>query len=156
MAKDLTISGTTFSYPENREDPGWGEEATAWAEAVTEVLSNTFGTGDILQTSATIGNNQTSPTNVIGMVFDPTVVRGAVCEISVYRVTDEEEKAQTSTIYLTYLTEATTWDIVVAGGSDAGITFSITSIGQVQYTTDEMAGNDYSGVIKFRARSLII
>lgn len=160
MAIELVISGTTYNYPENREQPGWGEEASAWAEAVTTVLSNVTGTGDILQTSASIGNTATTA-NITGFSFDPSSVRGAVCEYSIYRKTDTtaEEKVEVGTIYVTYKTQNDVFDIVVVGSGGSGVTLSITSAGQMQYTIaagDVLAGANYSGTIKFRARALTI
>lgn len=159
MAIQLVVNGVTYNYPVNRESPSWGEDASAWAQAVTSALGNVAGANDILQTSATIANNISSPTNITGFSFDPLAVRGAICEYSVYRVTTgggATELVETGTIYLSYKSTASTWDIVVVGGAGAGVTFSITNGGQVQYTSTNISGSSYSGTIKFRARSLTI
>ena len=156
MSIELTVSGDVYEYPENREAPGWGEASSAWAVAVTAVLANVSGSGDVLQTSAVISNNVSSPTNIIGFSFDPTIVRGAVCEYSIYRKTDTtaSERSETGMIFLSYLTQNTAWNMVVVGGGLADVTLSVTSAGQVQYTSTNLAGTNYSGTIKFRARSL--
>lgn len=155
----LIVNGKTYDYPENRDSPGWGEEATAWATAVTNVLSNVVGNGDILQTAASIANNQVAAANVSGLIFDPTVVRGAIVEYSIYRVTTSAgatEAVEVGTMYLGFKSTANTWDISVVGGSGAGVTFSITAGGQVQYTSTNFTGSTYSGTMKFRARALTI
>jgi hypothetical protein len=155
LARELTVNGDVYNYPENRDSPGWGEEATAWAEAVTDVLAEVSGTGDILQTTAVLGNSGTA--DVTGFLFDPSVIRGAVCEYSIYRKTDTsaEERVEVGTIFVTYKTVAGTFEITVVGSGGSGITLSITGAGQIQYTVNEiLAGANYVGTIKFRARSL--
>jgi hypothetical protein len=159
LAKQLTVNGETFDYPENRDSPGWGEDATAWAEAVTTVCSNVSGSGDILQTSATIANNQSSAANVTGLSFDPATVRAAIVEYSVYRITTSTgatERAECGQMYINYKSTAAAFELVVVGSGGSNTTFSITSGGQVQYVTDNQSGSSYSGTMKFRARAFTI
>jgi hypothetical protein len=158
MAIPLVVNGNTYLYPEDAQSPDWGEQATAWSVAVTGVLDEVQGTGDILQTVASIANNITSPANVIGLSFSPLQVRGAVVEYSVYRVTTgggAMEAVETGVMYPGYLSVANTWDMPVIGGQGAGIAFSITPAGQVTYTTTNFTGSGYSGTIHFRAKSLL-
>lgn len=153
----LIVNGQTYLYPENRDSPPWGEEATAWAQAVTNTLLSIAGSGDILETTANIANNQVAPANVVGLNFDPSLIRGGVVTYSVYRVTTSTgamEAVETGTMYLGYLSNAASWDLAVVGGQGAGITFSVTSGGQVQYTTTNFTGSNYSGTMKFVAKAL--
>ena len=159
MSIPLTVNGDIYNYPQNRESPSWGEDATDWASAVTDVLGSIVGTGDILQTSATIANNISSPTSIPSFNFDPILVRGAVCIASIYRVTTgggATELAETVHIYLTYKSTAGSWEIAVVGTGSSGVTFSITNGGQVQYTSTNITGSAYSGTIKFKAQALSI
>lgn len=159
MATELIVNGTTFNYPENREEAGWGEEATAWAVAVTAVLDSLVGSGDILQTTSTIANSGTL-VNITGFSFDPTVVRGAICEYSIYRKTDTaaDERLEVGLIYLGYKTQDGSWELTgPTGGGTSGITLTITAAGQMQYTvTEPLEGANYVGTIKFKARALAI
>lgn len=157
MSVQLTINGITYNYPANNDSPPWGEEATDWATAVTDTLQNIQGTGDILQTVFPIANNVASVTNVIGLFFDPTTVRGAIIEYSVYRVTTSTgatELTEVGTLYIGYKNTANTWFISNVGGGFAGVTFSVTSGGQVQYVSTNMTGSTYSGIMHYRARAL--
>lgn len=154
MAKILSVNGQSFNYPSNRESPGWGSEATAWAEEVSDVLENVAGQGDILVSSATIANNTTSATNIPGFSFDSTVVRGAICEFSIYRSTDSDEVVEVGTLHVAYKSTAGTWEIAQTGVGSSGVVLTITSSGQMQYVSDNMAGASYSGIIKFRGRAL--
>lgn len=159
MSVSLIVNGQTYQYPANRESPSWGEDATAWAEAVTEVLANTVGTGDIVLTAANIANNQAAPANVIALAFDTGAVRAAIVEYAVYRVTTgvgAQEAVEVGTMYLGYKSTAASWEIAVIGGAGAGTTFSITNTGQVQYVSTAFTGSSYNGNIKFRARAIPI
>lgn len=67
MAKKLTVGGTVYNYPVEGEDAGrYGEDASSWAEAVTDTISIINGPGDILQTNFNIDNNQTTFANITG------------------------------------------------------------------------------------------
>ena len=88
MATKLTINGTTYQFPDNGEDPSWGTELTGWAQGVTEALNTLLGEGDILETAFTLSNNITTDTEVVGLFFNPSIVRAANIDYTVYRVSD--------------------------------------------------------------------
>jgi hypothetical protein len=158
MSVQLIVNQQVYEYPENRDGPPWGESATAWAQAVTDVLQSLAGTGDILQTPANINNNQVVAANVQGLSFDPTQVRAAVVEYSVYRNTTGAgamELVESGTMYPSYKSVAGTWDMPIVGGQEGGIQFTITSGGQIQYTTSSMTGSNYTGTVRFRARAFL-
>ncbi len=158
MATPLVVAGNTYLYPENDDNSPWGEEATSWAVAVTGVLGEVQGTGDIQQSVSTIANNISSPTNVIGLSFSPVAIRGAIIEYTVYRNTTgggATEAAEVGTMYVCYKNIANSWELTVVGGGNAGVTFAITSAGQVTYTSTNFTGSSYSGICHFRARALL-
>jgi hypothetical protein len=153
VAIELTVAGTPYQYPENREQPGWGEEASAWAAAVTAVLESLNSPGDILTTSAVIANNQAVAADINGLQFDPAVVRAAICQYSVARTTDTNEKVECGHIYVAYKTQSGTWEYSVVGTASGGIDFSVDPSGQIKYTTDDLTGANYAGSIKFNAKA---
>lgn len=154
MSIDLTVNGTTFAYPENGEEPGWGKEAADWASEVTDVLNDLQNTNDITQTSFNIANNTTSATNVTGLLFSTTTVRGAVIDYAVYRNTNSNELAEFGQLTIVYKSVAATWEIAQFNVGSSGVTLTITSAGQFQYTSTNMSGTGYSGVMHFRAKVL--
>ncbi len=157
MATPLVVAGSTYLYPENDDNSPWGEQATAWAVAVTGVLEEVQGTGDIQQSVATIANNVSSAANVAGLAFSPVLVRGAIIEYTVYRNTTGSgatEACEVGTMYICYKNVANSWDLTIVGGGSSGVTFSITSAGQVQYVSSNFTGSSYTGVTHFRARAL--
>lgn len=159
MSVPLTVASNTYNYPTEGDSPDWGTEATDWAVAVTGVLNTLNGPGSLLATTAIINNNQVSPMNVAGLVFDPTVVRGVIVEFSVYRVTTGSgamEVVEVGTMYAGYKSNAATWEFAQDGMGGSNVVFSITNLGQFQYTSDNMTGSNYSGVMKYQARALTI
>lgn len=151
MAVTLTVNGTPYEYPQNGENPGWGEDATAWAQAVTDVLNNLQGPGDILPTSFTIADNVTTFTNITGLAFSTTSVRSFEIEYNVFRNDGTTPIAESGLIHGVY--NGTSWDISRDYTGEAGMTFQITNGGQFQYQSSSVGGT-YSGTMKFRARTL--
>lgn len=162
MSIPLSLNGTTYNYPENGQDLGtWGEDATAWAQAVTDILNTLVAPGDILATTANINDNVSVATDVAGMNFDPTLVRATNVTYSIYRISTDEPSGNTEdgTIFLNYDNNASPgskWTLSQRTNGNAGVSFSITDLGQVQYTSTQIdnGGGGYSGIIRFAARSL--
>lgn len=154
MSRTLTIQNVPYTYPEAGETPGWGEAATDWAQAVTDAVNGIVGAGDILPTLATIANNQTIFTSVTGLIFNTTNVKAAHIEYMVFRSTNSTELDEIGSLSAIYNTSTTSWELGRRSTGDAGIEFSITSGGQIQYKSSNIAGTSYSGRIRFRARTL--
>lgn len=149
MTKQLQVGNDIFEYP-FQGDGNWGEEATAWAERVTEALTNVQGPNDILITSATLLNNQSSAVDVSGLVFDTTEVLSVQVDYFIKR-----EGTATSTengvLYANF--DGSTWKLTQEAVGDSGIVFSVTAGGQFQYTSTDFAGHTTSSV-RFRARTI--
>lgn len=149
MSKTLTIGSESFQYPVEGTKPGWGEEATDWATAATNAINNVFGPNDITTTCVVIANNQTCAqpvggTGATSLSFSSTVVKSFVVTYAVTRTTSVET-GQMEGIY-----NGTTWEFSNSSTGDAGVTFTITAAGQVQY----FSTNNVAGSIKFRARTI--
>ena len=56
MSRQLQIGNKVFNYPDTGDNPGWGEDATAWAQAVTTALETVQGTNDIPATTTALAN----------------------------------------------------------------------------------------------------
>lgn len=156
IPQNLVVNNNTFAYPVAGDEPGWGEAATGWAVEVTDALQALEGTDDILQTTFNIANNVSSVSEVVGLIFNSAQVRSAIVEYSVYRKTDSNELAETGTLHLVYKNGGTInskWAIGrVFFGDDAGILFTMTDAGQVQYTSTNVSGTNYSGTMHFSAK----
>jgi len=159
MARNLIVDNTTYVYPDPGEDPGWGESASDWAEAVTDVLASLLSSGDILETTFNVANNISSPTNVTGLAFNTGTVRSAVITYSIYRVssTTTSGKAETGTLYIVYDNSASSGNkflLTQEATGNSGVTFDITDAGQFTYISTDIGATSYSGTMRFTAKAL--
>lgn len=109
--------------------------------------------GDIEETSFALANNQTTPANVTGLAFANAVVRSfkALVSVEIDATTDSFEAFE-----LLGIQKGSGWDMTVSStGDDSGVVFSITSAGQIQYTSTNNAGF-VAGAIKFIAKTTSI
>lgn len=158
MPTNLIVNNNTFAYPVAGDEPGWGEASTGWAVEVTGVLQGLEGTNDIVQTSFNVSNNISSASDVVGLIFNPAQVRGAIIDYSIYRKTDTalSEVAEEGTITIVYKNGGTIgskWTMGrVSVGDDCGLIFTMTDAGQVKYTSTNITGSNYTGTMHFAAK----
>jgi hypothetical protein len=157
----LTIAGVTYNYPEQGQDPQWGDEAADWAQAVSNVLNTLIAPGDILATTATINDNVSVVTDINGLNFDPTLVRSTNVTYNIYRVSIDTPSgnSEDGTLFINYDNNAapgSKWTLSQRTNGNSGVAFSILDNGQVQYISTEIdtGSGGYSGTINFSARSL--
>jgi hypothetical protein len=155
----LTVAGTTYEIPESGENPNWAQGLTDFLSAVTDVLATLVGDGDILKTTFTIANNISSATNINGLLFDSSLTRAANISYSIYRTSTATPSgnAETGTLYIIYDDSASSgnkWNLSQNKDGDAGVAFSITDLGQMQYKSSNINATGYSGTIVFTAKSL--
>jgi hypothetical protein len=143
MARDLTVNNQTFSYPDSGESPNWGEDATEWDQAVTDVLSGVQGINDIPETSFALVDTATILTNITGLTFDITTTRAAFIAYSVIK-TAPSVLVEMGNINIIY--DGSGWIFSRDVSGDANIDFNITAAGQVQYKTNEVG---FAGTMKF-------
>jgi hypothetical protein len=153
LAITLTVNNIPFDYPENGENPPWGENATGWAAEVTKVLNSLKGTSDILETAAIIANNVTTLTDIPDFKFNPTIVRSFAVRGNIYRTSGAIELAEE--FVLVGLRTSTGWILQQDGIGNSGVTFDITLQGQVQYKSSNLTSGLYSGLIKFRGIGIL-
>lgn len=107
------------------------------------IIQGSVNSSDILTTSFTAADNQSSAANVTGLVFANASVTGFESLLTIVR-------ASTYASYkLVGIQKASSWEMSQDFvGDDTGLVFSITNTGQVQYTSSS-TGN--TALIKFRA-----
>lgn len=79
MSKRLTVGNQVFEYPDNTQNPGWGEQAAEWAEAVTDVLQVFQGPNDLVSQSTNLPINGAIP----GVIFSTASVASFKFEYSI-------------------------------------------------------------------------
>lgn len=140
-------AATAISYSNGTS----GLTAVNTQAAIDELSERPKGSaGDIDETSFAITNNQTLAADVTGLIFSNAVVRSFEALLSI-------QIDATSDLYETFklhgIQRGTDWQMSVEGvGDNSGLAFSITTAGQVQYTSTNVAGF-LSGTLKFRAIS---
>lgn len=152
MAITLIVNNVPFEYPEQGEQQPWGESATNWAIEVTKVLSSIKGPYDLAETAALINSVQSTSESVQGMFFDSLNVRSFVVTGNITRTTDLDQKYEEFKLTGLYRGSTLGWALQQESLGNSGVTFSINSSGQIQYTAVALSGNQstYTGLIKFR------
>ena len=149
----VNIGGTFYEVPEPGESPNWGREATDTLVALAQVLSSLFSDGDILATRYNINNNVAVNESINGLLFNYTQITSSTVTYSVTRTTDTENISEYGVLYLNYDEEANVgekWTVTrVVFSGNAGIVFSCTDDGQVQYKSSELVGVSHLGMIVF-------
>jgi len=154
MPKNLQIGSRIFEYPAQGDKAGWGEEATEWASAVTDALTTVQGPNDILTTSATLINNQTTPANIPGLNFDVSEVQAIDIKYLVIRTFDSGASVITEAGRVLGSFNGTEFTISVeTDGNDTGFDISVLNSGQFQYTTSDLT-NHVSSTIRFEAKTI--
>lgn len=158
MAVNLTVGGTIYKYPVSGEDPGvYGEEATGWAQAVTDSIASINGPGDILQTNFNLDNSQLSYIDIAGFLFNSAVVKGITVSYRIERTNATVYMVEKGTMEILYNPQTTTWSLTREYLGDGGIDIDILPSGQVQYqiNTQILSPSQTSGFIRFETTSTI-
>lgn len=153
MSIPIVISGTTYQLPVQSQSPPWGEVLTAIIQALSQVSNTIVGPNDILTTTFTIPNNVTSVTNVSGLAFDTTQVRSAIIDYSIYRSVTGSDLSECGEMLVTYSSVNGTWELARFAVGDAGVTFTMTNTGQLQFTSTNFAGAAYTSKMVFSAKA---
>jgi hypothetical protein len=124
-------------------------DARYYTKSEVDALIGAGGSaGDIAETEVSLSNFQTSPQNITGFAFSNAVVRGfsALVTVEIDATSDLFEQ-----FTLNGIQKNGSWNMSIESiGDNTGIVFSITSSGQIQYTSPAYAGFT-SADVKFRA-----
>lgn len=132
-------------------DPSWWNSLKLAGMKLQAMLG--FGTGALVETAFTFANAQGSAADVTGLLFSSSVCKSANVWISSRRKTDTNTLYTEIELWLSYNALTSSWQVSdqVDHGDPSGLTLSITAGGQVQYTSDSLAGSNYSGASKYKA-----
>jgi len=153
----LTINGNSYQYPNAGSEPGYGQEASDWAQAVTDQLNSISGEGSINETLSTI-DLAVSNKAVAGLAFNAAILEGADVSYRMTRHTDSQELAEKGTLHIVYNAGTVEkWYISreITAGTDCQVRFDIDTTGQVTYTSEAIAGTNYTGSIKFKTSTIL-
>ena len=128
----------------------------AIAASATEILINSVASASAVlysdgQTSFTLTNNQSSAASITGLIFDPIGTKAFFLDYFIYRSTGSSGVAQSGQLRGVYNSFTSTWLMSDDySGENAGITFSILSSGQIQYTSTNIVGS--TSTLKYAPR----
>jgi hypothetical protein len=111
------------------------------------VLTPDAGTGRWLRLSKktrfALTDSQAVAANITGMLFDKTKIRSVTMKVVIARGTS----TRAASFNLECVTDGTSWEVIEGSGAALpsggwhGITFTMTSAGQIQYTSDAGASS---------------
>lgn len=154
MTKLLQVGNNIFEYPQQGTGEGHGEEATAWAEAVTAALADVQGPNDILLTTANLANNVSVAQNIPGLSFNTGQVQHVNVEFLITRTYDLGSSVVVESGNIRGNFNGSDFRISVeTTGDDTGVLFDVTPSGQFTYTSSELA-NHVSSTVSFKAQTI--
>lgn len=101
-----------------------------------------------------IANDQSTPSDITGLVFDSADFKSAIIEIDITRKTATQEVRFVGRMEAIHY-ESTGWQLIAPTGvgdvDDYGVEFDIdNSTGQVSYTSNELTGGSYVGELRVK------
>lgn len=105
---------------------------------------------------ATIANNQVAAANVTGLSLDSSSYKSVKIFFELRRKTDTTELVSNGYLTAIYKDSTAAWDITGEGtidGDDDGVSFSMSGA-NVQYTSSNMSGGNYTGTMRIKSLTL--
>lgn len=99
--------------------------------------------------SVTCADNQTD-TDITGASWDKSTVQTVKLTASVFRRDDTQDATEVFEMYLMKDSEADAWKTpsYSSVGDTSGVTFSISTAGQLRYSSTSFGGANYSGTLR--------
>jgi hypothetical protein len=158
MSVPITISGTTVNFPSSGDSPNWSPAVIQFAQLVAAALEFTVGAFDIPPQTFDITADVNTNVALPNLSFPTTQVNGAIIAFSVIRVSSTTTVTETGNMVINYNPTFPTnqkWEISVDYVGNADITFSVTDVGQVQFSTTSLPGSFVSASITYQAKAIL-
>lgn len=165
MAIQIIIKGTVIEFPSSAASANWSPAVIEAVQALADAVNAVTGTYDIAPQAQNIdANNNSTNVTISNLAFPPTEVRGATIFYAVHRQTedsgsdDAEEVAESGTICIVYNASNPTnnkWEIAQQKAGSGKITFSITDLGQLRFSTTALTGINHTGILTYRALAVL-
>jgi hypothetical protein len=155
---DLTAAESDISDLETAV----GNQSTAILNINTQILA-------LQLTDTSLGNRLSALESYMGMVgeveiknnttedillFSSAVVEAVIIDFAIMRKTTTNGKFSCGQIGLVYSTLANAWRIekITEAIEYSGVTFAVTSLGQISYTSSDISGVSYTGKMKYNIK----
>lgn len=161
MSIPINIANTIINFPESGAAPNWAPAVIQFAIAVQDALASFVGPFDIPPQIYTMTSNANNNVNLPNLAFPTTTVRGAIISYSVFRNTTgtgAQTISETGQIYVNYNPTnpvGNKWEINRDYIGNAQVTFNITDVGQVQFSSTLISGLNHTGKVTYQAKSIL-
>jgi hypothetical protein len=158
MSIPIVVSGTIVNFPASGDSPNWAPAIIQFAQLVAAALQFSFGPFDIPPQTYTMTANVNANVALPNLTFPPSQVQGAIINYSVFRSTNTVVATETGQIYINYNSSFPTsqkWEISTSHVGISNTTFSITDVGQVQFSTTSITGTGYTGFVTYQASAIL-
>jgi hypothetical protein len=164
MAK-ITIKGTTIDLPSSGASPNWAPAIIEAFEALAEAVNSVSATFDVPPQAQNIdANNSSNNVDLNNLSFPSSEVRAATIYYTVFRKTDNsgppdgQEITEAGTLEINYNNSypvTQKWEIARTYEGEGQISFIITDLGQIQFSTTPLTGINHTGIVSYRAISIL-
>lgn len=163
----ITIKGTTIEIPSSGASPNWAPAIIEAFQSLADAVNIFTGTFDVApQTKVIDIYSASSNISIDNLVFPPSDVRAVTVFYSVHRKTTETtvgagdgveivESGSLECVYNNNSPAGKKWEIGRMGEGDASINFNMTDVGQIQFSTLPITGINHTGIITYRALSVL-
>lgn len=155
----INISGTVIEFPDSGASPSWAPAVIQFAEAVEGALLSSNGPFDVTPQVQTIdAYNPGISIDIPGLSFPTSDVRSVGVTYSLIRSTSSSTVAERGNLELVYNPAGPVgnkWNVSRDLTGDALISFYVTDVGQVQFTTTTLAGSNHTGKLSYTAKALL-
>jgi hypothetical protein len=143
-SRNMPANFTPSSYTPAQVSSEGNDKVSAHLNGIDTALGSITGTsGDIAHTSFTAADNQAAAANITGFAFANGTVRSFDALVSITRGSTYEVRK------IMGIQKAASWTFAeTKNGDNTGVEFSMTSGGQMQYTSTNTGS---TATIKFRA-----
>ena len=165
MAVPIIIKGTRINLPSSGASPLWSPAIIEAFQALADAVNTFAGSFDVPpQTQSIDIYNPGANIDIDNLVFPVSEVRSATIYYSVARKTNDSgppdgvEVSESGTLEINYNNSRTSgnkWEVIREGSSESTVEFIVTDLGQVQFTTEALAGIDHTGTISYRALAIL-
>lgn len=161
----ITVKGTTINLPSSGSSPNWSPAIIEAFQALADAVNLFTGTFDVApQTISIDAFNPGVDIAIDNLVFPPSDVRAATVYYTIYRKTEDSgppdgvELAEAGTLEIVYNNSRPStqkWEVGRSGEGDAEITFSVSDLGQISFTSETLTGINHTGILSFRAITIL-
>lgn len=156
----INIAGTDINIPNSGSAPNWAPAIIEAFQLIAEALSISAGPFDIPPQNFVMTSNVNNNVPIPNLSFPTNDVAGAVVFYNVHRSSDLPLSiSQTGILLLNYDSSRAPglkWQVLDQyTNSGAQVMFTMTDVGQMEFSTTAISGTNPIGNINFRALSVL-